>query len=149
MDPGAAYSAANRTYFNWRLRASPFVFNDFENNLTIHCSSALQTEIHRTTHSLKVSNGQFVEGEVDGYFYLTDNLRSGLFMRGSWLRMEGTGKMGLSIIGTTLVGRTKQITDALGNVLSDVPITPGNREIPNSTLVQASYALGLNFDYRF
>ena len=118
--------------YKWRIIGSPIVWADWNDPFRIACASATQTEIHTTLYTLHANSGGFIEGEFEGMYPVTRNLRGTCWFNASWYQATGTGQLTSTVQGSTLFD-----------------VVPGSVSIPDSRLQRSWYALGLGMEMSF
>jgi hypothetical protein len=118
--------------YRWRLIGSPLVWANWNDPFRIHCQSATQTEIHETLYTLNTNSGGFIEGDFEGLYPITRNLRGTCWFTASWFQSTGTGQFTSSVLGSTLFA-----------------IPAGSASIADSRLHRSFYALGLGMEMSF
>ncbi len=105
---------------------------DWRDPFRIQCASATQTEIHQTLYQLNTNSGGFIEGDFEGMYPVTRNLRGTCWFTGSWFQSTGTGQLTSTVLGSTLFA-----------------IPNGGASIPDSRFQRSFYAVGLGMEMSF
>jgi hypothetical protein len=118
--------------YRWRFIGSPIVWNQWNDPFRIQCSSATQTEIHETRYRLDGNSGYFLEGDFEGLYPITRNVRGTLWLNLSTMQVNGTGTLSSSVVGSTIFN-----------------IPAGSASIPDSRIQRSWYAFGLGMEMSF
>ena len=105
---------------------------DWNDPFRIQCASPTETEIHQTLYTLHTNSGGFIEGEFEGMYPVTRNLRGTCWFNASWYQATGTGQLTSTVLASTVFG-----------------VVPGSVSIPDSRLQRSWYALGLGMEMSF
>jgi hypothetical protein len=105
-------------------------WNNWQNALGIHCQNAAVAptiiETTTTTYTLRGNSGRFLEAEAEASTLMMPNLRAGLWVAGSWLEIDGTGRVNSSVLRS-----------------DDFVIVPGTRDISDSSYTRSYVATGI------
>lgn len=89
-------------------------------------------ETTTTTYTLQGNSGRFLEAEAEASTYIMPNVRAGFWVAGSWLELDGTGRLSATVFRSD---------DFLGQA--------GTRDIPDSSYTRSYVATGLVFGLGF
>ncbi|MBI5252718.1 MAG: hypothetical protein HY912_24750 [Desulfomonile tiedjei] len=116
--------------YKWRVIGGPLAWNNWQNAFGIHCANAAVAptvvETTTTTYTLKGNSGRFLEAEAEASTYMMPNVRAGLWVAGSWLEIDGTGRLESSVFRS-----------------DDFLVQPGTRDIPDSSYTRSYVATGI------
>jgi hypothetical protein len=116
--------------YKWRVIGGPMAWNNRQNPLGIHCQNLPVAptiiETTTTTYTLKGNSGRFLEAEAEASTLIMPNLRAGLWAAGSWLEIDGTGRVNSSVLRS-----------------DDFVIVPGTRDISDSSYTRSYVATGI------
>jgi hypothetical protein len=93
------------------------------------------TEIIQTTYTLNGNSGYMLEGDFEGIYPITRNVKGTFWLNGSWMQASGTGSLTSNVLASTL--------QFAANIQS------GNVDIPNSQIQRSWYGLGLGLEMSF
>jgi hypothetical protein len=110
------------------------VWADWRDPFGIRCQSATTglREIHQTLYTLNTNSGGFIEGEFEGMYPVTRNLRGTCWFSASWYQVAGTGQLTSTVVASDIFG-----------------IPNGGASIQDSRLHRSWYAVGLGMEMSF
>jgi hypothetical protein len=118
--------------YKWRFIGSPLIWNTWNDPFLINCRSAVAQETDQTLYNLNGNSGYFLEGDFEGIYPITRNVRGTLWLNLSAMQVSGTGRIDSSAIASTVF-----------NVAS------GSVDIPDSRIQRSWYAFGLGMEMSF
>jgi hypothetical protein len=118
--------------YRWRFIGSPIVWADWTDPFRVQCVSDTESEIHQTLYTLNSNSGGFIEGDFEGIYPVTRNLRGTCWFTGSWFESYGTGHLTSTVVASTIFG-----------------IPNGSASIDSSRLHRSFYAFGLGMELSF
>jgi hypothetical protein len=118
--------------YRWRFVGSPLVWSIWNDPFRIQCASATQTEILQTQYTLNGNSGYFLEGDFEGLYPITRNVRGTLWLNLSTAQVNGTANLSSTVQASTVMG-----------------VQPGSASIPDSRIQRSWYAFGLGMEMSF
>jgi len=91
-------------------------------------------ERHQTLYTLNGNSGYLLEGDFEGIYPITRNVRGTLWLNGSCMQVNGTGRIDSNVEATAV---------DVFNVQS------GSASIPDSRIQRSWYAFGLGMEMSF
>jgi hypothetical protein len=122
--------------YKWRVIGGPFAWNKWQNAMGIHCQNAPVAptiiETTTTTYTLQGNSGRFLEAEAEISTFIMPRVRGGIWVAGSWLELDGTGRLDATVLRSDDFGGQAGVAD-----------------IPNSSYTRSYVATGLVFGLGF
>jgi hypothetical protein len=118
--------------YRWRVIGSPLIWTNWQDPFNVNCASPLQTEVQQTLYTLNSNSGGFVEGDFEGIYTVTRNIRGTIWFTGSWFEAYGTGRLNSKVVASTVFENQN-----------------GSADIDNSRLQRTFYGLGLGLEFLF
>jgi hypothetical protein len=118
--------------YKWRFIGSPLIWNTWNDPLLINCRSAVNQETILTRYTLNGNSGYFLEGDFEGIYPITRNVRGTLWLNLSAMQVSGTGTIDSNVVASTVF-----------NVQS------GSASVPDSRIQRSWYAFGLGMEMSF
>ena len=115
--------------YRWRIIGSPLIWGHWVDPFLMDYTCLTGQEITQTTYTLDTNRGGFVEGDFEGIYPITRNLRGTCWFTGSWLEVYGTAKLASTVQSSTILR-----------------VSPGTADIEDSRLHKSYYAFGLGME---
>jgi hypothetical protein len=119
--------------YRWRFIGSPIAWVNWKDPFRINSVSATGLrEIHQTLYTLNTNSGGFLEGEFEGMYPVTCNLRGTCWFSAGWFQSTGTGELTSTVVASDVFG-----------------VAAGSVSIPESRFQRSFYAFGLGMEMSF
>jgi hypothetical protein len=118
--------------YKWRFIGSPLIWNNWNDPLLINCRSDVNQETHLTRYTLNGNSGYFLEGDFEGLYPITRNVRGTLWLNLSTMQVSGTGRIDSNVVASTVFN-----------------VPSGSVDIPDSRIQRSWYAFGLGMEMSF